>query len=83
MIVRLRWTEVHVIDKLATEGGHILICLMLLVMGAVMFKLQIPYGHELMISAGSILERSMGGTIISNLNGKRQPDNPPTAEPKP
>lgn len=52
------------IDALDRPGGHIAICLLLMVMGAVGYKFGIPKSEDVIVASLAILGRSMMGTLI-------------------
>ena len=39
------------LDSLSTEGGHLVLWIILIVCGVVMEKVGIPYGHEVIVSS--------------------------------
>ena len=45
---------------LEREAGHVLICLMLILIGATLFKFSIPKGEDLIVFALGALGRSLG-----------------------
>lgn len=52
------------IDALDRPGGHIIVCLLLLVMSAIGTKCGVPKAEDLGMMALGILGRSMVGTIL-------------------
>lgn len=68
-------------DAFDTHGGHIIICLWLLLLGAVFVKLEIAQGQEIITFTLGVLARSMYGS------GERQTARieptlvPPTSSP--
>lgn len=52
------------IDMLDRPGGHIVVCLILLVMSGIGMKMSIPKSEDLALMTVGILGRSMIGTIL-------------------
>jgi hypothetical protein len=50
-------------DNLDRPGGHILVCLALLAVGAVFHKLQVPKADDVIVFALGVLARSMYGAV--------------------
>jgi hypothetical protein len=55
------------LDFLDTNGGHIVVCLLLLVVGAAFCVLKIPKGEDVIVAAMAILARSMMGGKSADL----------------
>ena len=54
------------LDSLSTEGGHIVLWIMTLLLGATFVKLGIEYGHEIMVGAVAGLGISLKSGVRSN-----------------
>ena len=54
------------LDSLSTEGGHIVLWIMILALGAVFVKMGIEYGHEIMVGAVAGLGISLKSGTRSN-----------------
>lgn len=68
----------HMFDALDTHGGHVAVCLLLLIFGAVLMQTGNEYGHEVMSFALGVLARSMYGS--SERSTARDVANPPATE---
>ena len=49
-------------DALDTHGGHVVICLFLLAIGAIFIKIGIAEGRDLIVFSMGVLARSMYGS---------------------
>jgi hypothetical protein len=49
------------VEHIDTPGGHIVVCLVLILMGAALWKLGIPKSDDLIIGATGVLFGSMRG----------------------
>ena len=67
------------LDSLSTEGGHIVLWIATLLLGAVFVKMGIEYGHEIMVGAIAGLGISLKSATRSNNTRLNKPDDP--AEP--
>ena len=56
----------QIAEFIEREAGHVVICFLLFITGAIMIKLQIPKGEDIIMIAIGTLGRSMMG----NGNGK-------------
>jgi hypothetical protein len=49
------------LDAIDTPGGHIVVCLALILIGTGLLKIGIPRGEELIVGAGAVLFAAMRG----------------------
>ena len=54
------------LDSLSTEGGHIVLWIAILILGAAFVKMGIEYGHEIMVGAVAGLGISLKSATRSN-----------------
>lgn len=68
MKVRVQWRK-YDMDKFDSPGGHIVVCLILLVLGVGAVTQGVDHGKEIVVFALGVLSRSMVGSS--------RPANPP------
>lgn len=68
------------VDAFDSHGGHILICIFLLGIGALFIKLGIPKGDDIIVFSLGVLARSMYGSTERRMESQIAADQ--TADPK-
>ena len=63
------------LDSLSTEGGHIVLWFGGVLLGAVLVKSGIPYGHEMMVASMSGLGISLKSGARSNSTRRENANN--------
>lgn len=53
-----------------SEGGHIIACFLLILMGAALYQLKIPKGEDLIVFSLGVLGRSMGVKALNGLQAR-------------
>jgi len=63
MIVKIqKGASEHMFDAFNTRGGHVIICVLLLLMGAAFIKVGIPEGRDILMFSLGVMARSMNAT---------------------
>lgn len=75
-----RWERF--LDSLSTEGGHIVLWIALLGLGAAFVKMGIEYGHEIMVGAVAGLGISLKSGVRSNNTRQNSTTEPDPNKPK-
>ena len=53
-----------------TPGGHILVCSIMIIVGGIMFKINIPKGEDIIVGAVAVLFAAMRGKGSQGGDGK-------------
>jgi hypothetical protein len=80
MKVYLKENPEFMFDAFNTRGGHVIICVLLLMVGATFIKIGIPEGRDILVFSLGVMARSMNAT--ASLPEQSYTLVPP-AEPKP